>query len=590
MNVKLESIVGFVTGLRGGAGARQFALGIGEARESLQGGRKYMLQPSGRLARLESAYLYEWRRRRGIFSVFPEAEPNPHIIIVGMSGYGKSTLLRHMIGDMHKGGKGAIVFDAHNEHESVVGSAGGKVYNAAYHGLNIFELDGVSVAQRISDLSVMFKDVYRLGHLQASKLSDCLWYAYRKAGARSRDDTAVPETPTVRGLVEELHVFLGNAKTQAERNTLHHLIARISLLGEGGFSRSTVSVADLCRGISSFSLASLKNPEAQMIYIGELLRRLYSTMKDSEREKGVRLYVVLDEAQFLIDSSETGGRFVGKLIAEGRKYGVGVVIATHMASQLDRRVVANASTFITFYPREPAEINYVASLLAAGSAERVQLVKERLGRMVQNEAMVLSAHERAATVVETRDFRDLAAGDREGRGAEDRLVVEQRILSGAKRPATYEDIVARHGGRREVVDSLIADGELDTFEESLSGAPRRWVMRRNPSLSAEHEVCVGLLSERLTALGIRNRIVDNATGPDIMAFSGGRAVAVEYETGRKGIMDTASMFRRRLESCDAVAVFVNAEAYGFYKGYFERPGVAVYSIAGIGALQAADIG
>jgi hypothetical protein len=85
------------------------------------------------------------------------------------------------------------------------------------------------------------------------------------------------------------------------------------------FARNFVDIEQLKHGINSFSLAELKNREAQIIYISELLRRLYSIMKEREKEKGPDFYIMLDEAQFLISSSESGGEIISKLISEGRK-------------------------------------------------------------------------------------------------------------------------------------------------------------------------------------------------------------------------------------------------------------------------------
>ncbi len=321
-----------------------------------------------------------------------------------MSGYGKSTLLRSMIRDITSGNRAAIIFDAHNEHENAVRAVDGRVYDARYSGLNIFDLSGVTIAERIAQLTALFKGAYALGYIQAMKLSECMWYTYRKTGAQDRNSTNIQKVPTIKDLVSELDIFIKNSRTAGERNTLLHLKGRLSLLNMAAFTKNFVSVDGLREGLHSFSLAGLGNAEAQIIYLHEVLRRLYNSMKQNEKERGLRLYIIIDEAQFLINSSENGAAMIRKMIEEGRKYGVGVIIATHMASRLEKQIVANASTFITFYAREPAEINYVSGLLYGNNQHANEAIREKIRNLKQNEAVVVSSTIRRPTVIDTHDL------------------------------------------------------------------------------------------------------------------------------------------------------------------------------------------
>lgn len=577
MGIKLGKIVGILGRMAAGNRDEGFAIDIGTQAEILERRSVTTLKFGRAGPNVDTYQRYMWRRKRGRRLIRPALEPNPHMVVFGMSGQGKSTLLRHMLLDIARGGRSAIVFDAHNEHEAVVSGVNGRVYDASRHSLNIFELDGVSVAQRVHELTMLFKDVFRLGHVQASKLGECMWYAYRRAGAASKDDTALPKVPSMQDLLAELYVFTRNAKSISEKRILGHLISRITLLGSGWSAKDSVPLAELRHGISSFSLAGIRSPEAQMLYIGELLRRLYGTMKESQKEEGIGMYVVLDEAQFLMDASESGGRFVNRLAAEGRKYGLGVIIATHLATMLDRRVIANASTFITFYPREPAEINYVAGLLAGGCADAAAEIKARMARLRQNEAMVLSGATKQVGVVRTADFRDLPeARKREADGP-----ARAGILDRAKVPVKY-DSVATTQAEGDEVRRLLAEGELD----SVDTADGTWIMAKKGSQSAEHEVCVRSISERLRAMGIEHVVVNNGTGPDIVAYAGGKRIAVEYETGRKHAKDTAEMLKRRAAEYPKTLVFVNSDAFGFYSNNFGSPTTLVIDIDGLGCLDA----
>ena len=157
----------------------------------------------------------------------------------------------------------------------------------------------------------------------------------------------------------------------ADRNTLLHLRGRISQLDSPAFTKGFVSISDLKQGINSFSLSSMKSEGMRLIYLHELLRRLYQDMKGNEKERGISMYIMIDEADFLISSAGSGSYMVNQLIGEGRKYGVGVILATHTASDLNKQIIANASTFISFYPREPAmSITYPTYFLEACPKKR----------------------------------------------------------------------------------------------------------------------------------------------------------------------------------------------------------------------------
>ncbi|MFI5412437.1 MAG: hypothetical protein ACHQX1_00935, partial [Candidatus Micrarchaeales archaeon] len=180
------------------------------------------------------------------------------------------------------------------------------------------------------------------------------------------------------------------SKGVGERNTLLHLKDRLALLNSSAFAGQSIGMEGIDKGLNSFSLAGMKSREARIIYIGELLNRLYAKMHDSERQHCVKLYIMIDEAQFLVD--ETGNNsIITKMIEEGRKYGVGVIIVTHAASTLNKKIMANCSTFATFYAREPSEVSYIAKVLSGSSNDVTDAVKRRIGTLRGNQVIMISS-------------------------------------------------------------------------------------------------------------------------------------------------------------------------------------------------------
>ncbi len=511
----------------------------------------------------EASHSPEWRRMRGSIKIFPEKEPNPHIILLGMSGFGKSTMMKSILIDINRMGSAAILFDAHNEHKEAILAMNGRVYDASKSGINILELDGVNTQERISDIVGLFKNVYSLGQIQAIKLSQCLSYCYRKSsmlGQKAR-------SPKIADLISEINIFIKNSRTASERNSLMHLKEKIYHLSTA--IDSTVEISALKNGISSFSLAGLKSREARIIYIHELLRRLYTSMKENAKEKGTSLFIMIDEAQFLL-GSEGGSRIVTSMVEEGRKYGVGLIIATHISSNLDRQVMANASTLISFYARDPTEINYISNAMSGGNQLMAASIKARMRVLGQNQAIMISGRMRDPVVIDCKRINALLQLLKES------SKTKEEVHSVAiKEPIKYEDAEKRIG--KDALDRMILSGKI-SMESVNTGMPAKWVMDKGQK-SVEHEVSVGIISRRLAELGIKHYIMNNSKGPDIVAYINGTKTAIEYETGRKSYKDTASMMLNREKQFHMSIIFTNDKAYSFYKQYFQKDNVQVMQVS-----------
>jgi hypothetical protein len=309
-----------------------------------------------------------------------------------------------------------------------------------------------------------------------------------------------------------------------------------------------------------------------LIYIHELLRRLYQDMKGNEKERGIGMYIVIDEAEFLISSSGAGSYMIDQLLQEGRKYGVGVILATHTASDLSKRIIANAATFISFYPREPSDVNYIANIISGGMPEKAMAVKQKLHKLKVNEAMVVSGRFREPLLVSTHEAGTLASHISGPPERSPHRSMHQP-LDLAKNPKRSDKIDPELASMSEAELSKLG---IDTVTIEWNGSNERWMMARNRSLSIEHEVYVTKISECLSGRGIHNLIVDNSNGPDLIAYPNGSRVAIEYETGRKNMEETLTMLNSRLADYGRVIVFVNDTYADFYAKSIANSRISVF--------------
>lgn len=528
---------------------------------------------------------FDWKKVNLKTYIIPEQESNSHILINGMSGFGKSTLIKSLLIDIYKNKKAAIVFDAHSEHCETISSLKGKNYDVNSFGFNLLELNGLSVNERISELSQLFKDTFSLGYIQTMKLSECLWYTYRKFGALNKNICYLKSTPTFYNLLQEINIFVRNAKSISEKNTLLHLKNRIELLNTKSFIKNNISLQNIKNGINSISLAALKTKQIQSIYIFELLKRLYSTMHDNQKENGLKLYVIIDESELILELSDI---IINKLITEGRKYGIGVIIVTHTTSNLSKQILANVSTYISFFTREPHDLNYISDLISGTDTVKKILVKNKLINLKQNQAILISTKIRTPLVIQTmhisKILKILHLIDLENRNLinnkenrieeynnQEKNIINNKIIK-------LNDIIKKPI-KVELLNILFNDKEMDIIKNSKDidkfiinekGINEEWIMLRNNSKSIEHELFVKKIHEELIKERIKNIINNNYEGPDIIIYQNNKKIAIEYETGRKNIFDTYKMIRKREQIFDSIIMFVNNTAFESYSKFFKN--------------------
>ncbi|MDE1860413.1 MAG: DUF87 domain-containing protein [Candidatus Micrarchaeota archaeon] len=511
---------------------------VGEIRSRLSLGRFFAGMPAWRWKRV--------RFRR--LSIDPGRGINPHIVIVGESGSGKSSLCRLIASSIARSGAHVAILDPHNEYLGLAERIGARVYDASYNAINLFDLDGMEEKERASEIMGLCKRIFRLGEVQGYTLYRCIMYTYMVAGSRGR-------VPNMNDLLFTIKAFRRNAKA-GEAAVLEGLERRISLIA-GGTSARPASMDKVIGGNSVFLLSKLHTGEAQTVYMEGFLRKVYARMLSLEKSGHARLYIVIDEAGKLGDNP-----VLGKLAAEGRKYGIGVVAIAQRAKSIDANMRNNASLFISFYQREPEELNYVANFVSGGNElGRFIEVKRAIRNLGRGSAVVLSQSFREPLVVDFDSIEVPATN------------LEFSIVDASTKAISEGELLRRlrAEGRKsgeidEVISRLILEGTLQRHAvKSGTEYDGNWYisMQRN---SAEHDVCVAIISRHLSSLKIPNRIYNSSYGPDVIAYSNGRKIAIEYETGTKSPEQTGRMVNFRRGAYASVTIVANDRFYAKYLG------------------------
>jgi len=208
--------------------------------------------------------------------------------------------------------------------------------------------------------------------LRQGVLADSL-RAFARRGGGSLDDLI--------GLLSELPEEIskiGNAQKLAGEiaNQLLAVIATNPLLQSSGSSLDPHRLFcgdDNKIRISVISLAGLGSDEARQSFVNQLQMTLFTWIKQNPSPTG-RLYV-LDEAQnFAPSQVGTACKASARsLVAQARKYGLGMIFATQLPKGIDNAIVSNCTTHVYGRMSSPATIQATQELMAAkgGSADDI---------------------------------------------------------------------------------------------------------------------------------------------------------------------------------------------------------------------------
>lgn len=295
------------------------------------------------------------------------AVPNPHMMIMGESGSGKTYASQCLIAELSQKHIPSIIFDygqgfetrtldevfrKYTEPKEYLLSEEGVPVNP----LQIFPGDThgpKSVASRLSDV---FDAVYSLGPIQRRVLIDAILGVFQKAGMSPDDQQSWgKKLPTVTNLQGELDELAGNKEYPNSRNAVG-LAARLTTFfmlspfrsDESGWSWDRL-VADPDHHVHILQFRGLEG-KTQRILIEVLLWHLSFYLK-SQGQQRLRLYCVLDEAHHL--SFRDSGP-VDQLLREARKFGLGLIFASQQPEDFSKAAFSNSASKLVFQVADPA--------------------------------------------------------------------------------------------------------------------------------------------------------------------------------------------------------------------------------------------
>lgn len=478
---------------------------------------------------------------------------NPHIAITGQSGSGKSNAANAIIKELSKNNYNFVIIDPKNDYVNIANKTSAKIYNARYEGINIFERGNVTITDKTAELSDLFQRHLKLGHVQRNYLYRCIKYTYEISEKKNVE-------ASFSSLLFTINVFKKNAELKSKKtevNMLEYLKSRLSVL-EYLEKKNKLKLSELMNSKSIITLGGLTTVDSQGIFIEELLRQIYSyaiSLEPSENNK-LRTYILIDEAGKLGDNP-----ILGRLVSEGRKYGLGIIAISQSAKSLDKDVRANSSLLFSFYTREPEELNYLSSYISGGNdGERLSKIKSSFRKLRVGEAIAIDYNTIDPLLVRFEKINEeIQPVD---------YLIQEFLKVPHKKTEIYNELKAIGIKDSDIENELI---ELERFDKIksfnliiTSEYDDIWYIRFAKN-TPEHDISIYLINKHLQKLGEHSIIYNKAYGPDLSLDKNNMKIAIEYETGLKNFDESKKMIEDRLKTFNKALVICNNSAFDRYK-------------------------
>lgn len=314
------------------------------------------------------------------YSWEPGKEINGFMMVTGGSGSGKTEALKLIGGSLVRHGIPVITIDFHGD---VIFEGQNTLYGhapqSAGHGLNPLAIDPATLAGRglevkiASEVDRIGRATGRLGYKQASCLRKVITDLYREFGIGDhRYFGWRAACPSLTDIFNRLNMACEEGMEGFDKQTLRECRAKVETLSCNALFRQTCPLT--VQGMLDWNMrldCSQLGREARLLAAETVLDMLFETARaagsipvnpcsDSER---YRVFVIIDEVKILSlgrGNNEDSRHILNVLVTEGRKYGIGLILASQMMSHFGSEVHAMVSTRLAMRRMDPREAKRVA--------------------------------------------------------------------------------------------------------------------------------------------------------------------------------------------------------------------------------------
>lgn len=299
-----------------------------------------------------------------------DKEKNPHILVLGTSGSGKTETLKAIIHDLNRAKVPSMIIDFHSEFKGV----GKNIINMRQIGMNPLEFSQNETPEAIVyEVSAIMKKIFGLGEIQESIVRQAIKNSYLNLGIDLRKEGPSEKCPTFSDVKKEIYKI----ENPVNKRNIDSLMSRIEPLFELEiFDSSTqITFSELVDDTTVVDLKNFPTETIKSVIAEFFLSKLSNYIYSLEKKKDINLYIVVDEAHRLMYEGSPLDRF----LRESRKYGVGVILASQRPTDFNETVLANAGVLLSFQCTLEKDAAFVARQLGIDSNKIRNLVDPGVG-------------------------------------------------------------------------------------------------------------------------------------------------------------------------------------------------------------------
>jgi energy-coupling factor transporter ATP-binding protein EcfA2 len=286
---------------------------------------------------------------------------NPHILIVGDSGTGKSSLAKTIAYMKSQRKEKVLILDFHGEYIELLRN-GFRIYDPFENNLNPLDLDGQSPTTRVLEFSYMVSELFNIGELQRGLLIDVLRETYRTKGIEDENPASWKNLPpTIHDVIKTIIEREKLTDRREEINRLETLRRYLELLiFTPDEEAATLTFSEVINNSTIVALYKAPNPVLQQIISAVIFRKALFYNQRKGREKHT---IIVDEAHRLLRSKKIR-EIIESLVTEARKFGTSIVLVTQSPLILTPTIISNMATRIIFRLSENRALEYISKIIA----------------------------------------------------------------------------------------------------------------------------------------------------------------------------------------------------------------------------------
>lgn len=318
----------------------------------------------------------------------PSIKSNPHLMILGLPGMGKTTSLINICDQLQANGITPIVFSYHQDIDEILAKRlpePPQIVQYAGLGFNPMEVAGDALMAYLDNVG-MLRDIFSaifpdLGDVQLGRLREALKTSYLDKGWGPGGQKG--GVPAFRSFLDIL---------RADPKPDKGLLTRLAELDDYGLFDNVTGAPSLLdmRMPTLIQVHGTQNDYLQRAFATFVLYNLYQNMFRRGPQERITHAVIFDEAHRAAKL-----KLIPTMVKECRKYGIAFVVASQEAKDFDPSLFTAIANYLALRLNE-TDAKLMAKNFAA--SDKVSLYTDRIKQMPKYKAMYYGEGARVPTV------------------------------------------------------------------------------------------------------------------------------------------------------------------------------------------------